>query len=565
MIKLIYKVFDSNYRLVGFISEGNGRDYGEISNDKVTRELSLRNLIQSEFSNNQIYIKDGSIHTKGSFKINAIPSVMIQDGKYERIGNDIEITHRWVKNNINIGFEIRFDDGRSGRYSYENVIKLSDLFKPTNFVVRTKDGKRYISGKAGMSLNDLPATTIGQETTAIRTKPNAKENRGILGAEVNDVDILDLYDFIRNCGGSIILFNDSKYTAHSGEVKTDEKFIPLNIGEIGVPRLEFKADGLNINCNFRKPGYINIELTPGKISKVNTFIYRKKSLFYNGESYLNKIGIVVYNHSVKALIEKFASSLALDSMSEDDNKMLYRSVSDLLNIAVPSDSSVREYISIYSVDISKLGMIATSKLNSYILDGKTLEGKVTELESIKFKKKYLKSLIKGSQNTIAEKRVCSRFSLLSQDTLEILEANGIDLSDGSFSGIESKGSRGSSNQNIKIDYNISGINAARVTVKEMIEKSKKVPDFMIAYMERIKQGTDIAIVKEELSNISRIEEILTREVWMHKCAMYIKSGKTTIHQHDKDKWILDINNRSKDKVYKYNGGTLELHVSNIDI
>ena len=182
MVKLTHLIVDTNYRLIGFVAEGKAREFGELGNSKICRPVTLKYLFDTNFNNKQISMSRGTIIEKAGFKLNDLHMLMLQGGEYKDIDNTITLTKRYVKDNENIGFDVTLGTGNNGKFTYENVLRLCSIFNPTNFVIRIgKDNKKFIAGKAGYPLSDLPVEEMGGHIEAKRTRPAAKKVGDITG------------------------------------------------------------------------------------------------------------------------------------------------------------------------------------------------------------------------------------------------------------------------------------------------------------------------------------------------------------------------------------------------
>lgn len=567
MIKLTQTIVDQSYRLIGFTGEGKAKDFGDLSNEKVMKPISLKFIFGTRFSNKQISVKNGTIIEHEGFRLNKLPMIMLTDSGYVNVDNTIKLTKRYVQDNVNIGFGVEMG-GTPAKFTYENVLKLCDLFNPVNFVIRTgKDNKRYISGKPGSSISDLPVEVVGTTTAAKRVKPTTKEAGPVTGELVHEVDILQLYEFIRSVNGYIINLPGTEYKATTESAAAAKEFVPFGIGEVGVPYLDFNESKFNVNCNFKKPGAVAIELKPGRITNVITYVYRRKNVFFNGENYIKKLGVVVPTSSEAELLSRFGKSMAMTAITDPGM------VSPICMLIGQTN------VKIYEVDTSKIGIIAKSRIDSFILDTNNLYKDVLQLTGNKFIIKYLNGLIKDLKATgcVPEssklRDIAPQFAAMDNSELEKLSENGIDIYTGAYtSKDESRKTSGSSEDTVEVEYAIEGLNANSLTYKKMVEDGSKNPDFLnsvISSMESIENFGDRADkAYEMLEKLQKTNDEIKRRIWLHKCAMYLKSNKSSVHSHDAKMWVLNDKKRTKAKCYnsKVKGcERLQLLVLNIDI
>lgn len=569
MIKLTHLIVDEAYRLIGFIGEGKARDFGEISNEKITRPISMKYLFDTNFSNKQIAVRKGIITEKEGFKLNQLPMQMLTNNSYVPISNTITLTKRYVQDNTVVGFGVTIGENLNGKFTYENTIKMCDMFRPTNFVIRYgANNKRFIAGKAGMSLNSLPTETIGEVSKAKRTKSAAKEVDNVTGNFVTEVDIMDLYNFIRSVNGFIINLPGSSYKATTQSSPAAKEFVPFNIGEVGTPWLDFNETKFNISCNFKKPGAVAVELHPGRLTNVITFVYRKKNIFFNGDNYIKKLGVVVPNSADDELKARFGKSM---SFTEITDVGMTQPISMLI---------AQQNVKFYEVDTSKIGLIAKSKLDSMILSTPDLYRKVLQLTQYKFTLKYLNGLVKDLKNsggfTSGEKPkdIAPQFAAMTNEELMTLTENGIDVYTGAYT-IKDEGHKTSGvakDESVEVAYEIEGCVPKSMTYAQMVASPDKVPEFLSVLMANFESITDFnergLKAREAIDRLEKEISALKRDLWMHKCAMYLKSNKSSVHSHDAKNWELNTKKRTKAKCYncKQKGyEKLQLLVSNIDI
>ena len=566
MIKLTSMIVDGSYRLVGFIGEGRAKDFGELSTEKVTRPISLKYMFDTKFSNKQMAIKGGSIIEKEGFKLSNLSMVMLENNGYTPVDNSITLTKRYVKDNENIGFGVVLA-GRPAKFTYENVIKLCDMFKPTNFVIRNgAEGKRFIAGKTGASLTSLPVENIGEASTAKRTKSTTKEADKITGGFVTEVDILDLYDFIRDVNGFIVNLPSTHYKANTASAAAGEDFVPFNIGEIGTPYPVFNETKFNVSCNFKKPGAVIMTLD-GKKQNVITFTYAQKNVFYNGDNYINKLGVIIPAGAVDKLINKFGASMSFTEITDP-------------GVITPICMLIaQQNVKMYEVDTSKIGIIAKGKLDSLVIDTKTVYEKTIRLMQNKLIAKYMNGLLKELKEsgiTVGSKpkAIAPQFSGMSDEALNTLMENGIDIISGAYTVKDySKKTSGSSTDDVvEVQYAIDGLNVERTSYKMIAEGGDKIPNFLNAIVAKMNSITDMearAIKANEIAEqIEKENNQIKRELWLHKTAMYLKSNKSSVHAHDKKNWELNTKKRTAAKCYNCKVAgceKLQILVKNIDI
>lgn len=574
MIKLTHLIVGEAYNLVGFVAEGKDKDFGRIGTGTQSSPVTLKYLFDINFSNKQIAAHKGKIVEKAGFKLNKLPMLMLSGDGYKPIDNTITLTKRFVQNNENIGFEVEIGGMGKSKFSYENTIKMCDMFRPTNFIIRFgtdregKQTKRFIAGKPNMPLSMLPVEVVGKTTEAKRTKSTTKAVDNITGTQVYEQDILELYSYIKDVDGFIINLPGTVYKATTESASVGENFVPFNIGEIGTPILDFNETKFNVNCNFKRPGAVAMKLSNNKTTNVITFVYRRKNVFFNAENYIKKLGVVIPADKESELLTKFGRSMALTEITEPG---MIQPISMLIG---------RIGMKFYEVDTSKIGIIAKSKLSGMVMDTPKLYYSVMQLTVSKLRIKYINGLLKELQEMgcVVEsekiKDIAPQFAAMNTTDLEILSENGVDIYSGAYTIKDDnrKTSGVSGEDTVEIAYEIEGLTPKSLTYKQMVEGGPKVPDFLASVIDGLSKienlGERAIKAKEILAEEQKKADEAKRALWLHKCAMYMLSNKSGVHSHDKRNWEVNTKRRVKAKCYncKLKGcENLQVLLMNVDI
>lgn len=563
MIKITKTIVDTNRNLIGFMMEGKEKEFGGFSKDIITRGVPTDNLLNQKFSNNQIAVINRKIVEKNNFKINSLPMTIYTDSGYIDLDNTATIVKRFVQDNKNIGFRIRFSDGSEDNFKYENVLMLCHWFRPGNFAIRSSSkGLQYICGKNGVSLEDIPAVTIGEEPQkkAKRLKSAAKEKTPEFnGAIESGFDILDIYGFIDTCHGCVIKLPTEDYVATTEEGETTtEGFTSLGIGEVASARPLFNPTKLNVNAGFKKVGIIEVPIN-GTKQTVTTYVFRTKSIFHNGDNYMKKFAIAVPTENEEALVKKLGASLALEKITDS-------SVTAPLGQVIDAKS-----LAFYKVDASKVDLISETKRKESIMSAKQimslckLQYEIKLVEKAMGPKGGLMKELKAvlGDTGVAEaksKKVAGAYSMYSKEGLEAVAAAGIDIYTGAYtvpgkpyySG--SSKSSGDATAQVEIEYTIKGMDAGKITGAKILDAVKRndttaVPQKVITAVNKVLAISDM---KERYDAASKLYDTMaaktaeiSKKLWMHNASMYLEGNKSKIHTHDAKKWIPDTNTRIK--------------------
>lgn len=572
-LRLVSTIVDDKRSLIGFIMEGKEKDFGGFSENKVRRPIPVADLIRSKFSNKQIGVSGGKLVEKSEFKINSLPMTLYANDSYAAIDNEISIVGRIVQDNENIGFRVRFSDGTEDDFKYVNVLMLCRWFKPGNFSVRrSSKGNQYIAGKAGTSLADIPARVVGKEVKAKKMKSAAKAPIAKFSGTVESgFDILDIYNFIDDCNGSIIKFASDTYEAATdgGEVVV-EGFTSLGIGEVASPKPMFNATKLNVNAGFKKVGVVKVDIL-GSMTTLTTFVYRTKSIFLKGENYIKRFGIAVSSDREQDLLNTLGRSLALEKITDP-------SVLSPLSQVIDTKSLV-----LYKVDTSKVDLISEAKRKESILNTSQLIALCKAQYELKLISKAvgpkgglmktLKDII--GVDKIAEsqsRRPFGMYSHMNQEALNALSEAGIDLYTGAFNKAgtpvppkkdgESKGEK-AVDESVEIEYIYEGFDAGKLTGKQVLDLVAKGDNTKLTELIRTRVGAVLA-EEDPIKRYNKASEVyndaesklasISKKFWMHNASMYLEGNKKNIHAHDKGRWIPDDSSRVKTaQVYKHTG------------
>lgn len=569
-IKLVGTIVDTKHNLIGFRLEGKDKDFGGFQNVIVTRNVPLPNLIREGFINSQIKVTKNSIAELGNFKINSLPMHVFTGSSYVDVDNSISLVGRFVKENENIGFRVQFSDGSQDNVTYINVLKLSRWFKPSNFSIRTSsNGKEYICGKPGsIKLDELPATTLGEESKAKKTKSAAKSKEQAMSAEMTaGVDIIDIYNFIGDCNGYIINLPNEKYVAatENGET-TVEGFTSLGIGEVADPKPLFTATKINVNAQFKKVGIVQVNIN-GTETNIPTFIYREKSIFLKGDNYIKKFGIAVPVEKEAELIKGLSTSLALEKV---ENPTLIQPLSQVLNVKA---------LAFYLVDSSKIDLLSQDKRKSSILTANqlaTLCKKQYELKLVSKALGPMGGLMKTLKaelgpNSVAQalnKKPSGLFSMMSEDAINKITEAGIDIYTGAYTvpgkPYSSKKSGGKDDEEkeipVEIEYTLKGYDISKVTGGKILQavkdnNTKVVTESVIKQINAVLSISNPQKQYAEANKLYKAAEAkyaeLNKKLWLHNASMYLLGNKERVHTNDAKNWVLDETSRVKaGEVYK---------------
>lgn len=574
-MKLTATVLNANFNLIGFVVKGKAKEFGEMGNEVVERTLAINQLMKVHFNNSQAYFSDGKITEKGSFHINQLKIMKLSGDELKEIPNSITLTERYVHNNENVGFGVKFGDGTSNKYKYEDIMKLAEVFNPTNFVIRVNDkGKQFIAGKSGYPISGLPVVNLGNPGSNKKTKSGARPVTPVTGTKVNELDIFDIFDFVNSYKGFIINFAGTEYKA-TGDTyeKASDKFTSLGVGEVGNPVLTFNETKFNATCRFKNPGFINIPtetsgpVFAGTSTGIYTFIYRSKNIFYNAEHHMTKIGLIIPEEAVSELFDRFSSSMAIEEVTDAN-------VINVVNRLINWKNS-----KIFQVDVSKLALISPYKYDAYIMNVDDIYKETLKFATAKISQIYVRGALKelagmGYVAPPKNRPIAPQFSLKTEQELKDLIMAGVNIYDGSFteSGETVKNEKsGDSTLIPEIRYIIDGLDPKNYSYAKLVD-TDKCPSNIASMITRVQSVTDFderaKLLNSMMNEFDKVVGQTSRKIWMHKTAMWLKNGKRGVHANDADKWEINTKKRTKATCYDCNVASakgLQILLTNVDI
>lgn len=561
MVKIVKTVVSTDRSLIGLVLQGKERELGGLSNDTVEQAVTIENLLKNgKFNNNQLSIVNNKMIEKGNFKLNNLPMMMYDGNGYIEMGNSINLVHRFVQNNENVGFTVAFEDGAQINLRYSNIINISKWFKPGNFVIKTSaKNNEYICSKKGcVRLDDMPSTIIGEEPKVLakRTKSAAKEKEKSFSNKLESgIDLLDIYDFVDSVNGVVIKMPNEKYeavTINSNDAV--DGFTSLGIGEVGTSKLEFNSSKLNVSSDFKKVGFVPVNIGGNNVN-ITTYVHRKKVLFFNGENHLKSICVAIPTEAESNFVKSLGASLVISKVTD-------LTVIQPLSQVIDSNNLVY-----YTVDVSKVDLISKKKRASSILSNSQIKELCTRLYTLKLISKYTGPMggvmknLKGTLTTeqmedVTNKKVKGLFSMMNTDALAALTEAGIDIYSGAYTPA-SKSSYSKSktaDTDVEIDYILEGMDYNKLSgskIKAIYDEGREneLPAEVVKVVRAIESTSNnvdaYKLAFEAYKKAEREADKINRVLWMHKASMFIEGGKTRVHTHDRKFWTPDIKSRVK--------------------
>lgn len=607
MIKLVSTVIDDKLNLIGFVGKGKASDFGGIGSEETFSALTIGQLAQKKFKNNQIIVRpNGVIEENGYFKIYSLPMKQYIDHQLKDVPSTIKLLAQVRQNNKVGGYDTELLNEKR-RIETRSIIRLSRYFKPVNFMVRTNSsGKEILAGNNGTRISDLPVVDIGAPTrisgknvVSNKKKENTTKTVNEHGVSLSEprseklepqVGLIDLYTAIQSNNGFIILFPEDKcqrttkaYTEESNE------FIPMNIGEIA--KLDgnsfiFNKTELNASATFKQPGTV---MLPSGMN-ITTFTLKAKKLINNGKNHIKRIGIGIPDcNGVKTVLNLIGDPARVKEVDNDRQVNTFRMLSGCSNLRV------------FTMDISDVPLVMEQNLERYVLNSSDLNDTVRNLSSWEFANKFLragtglcgelsKELGKVESAKIAGKTVCKQFSGYKKDVLKEMQECGIDIFTGAYTLVKKVEDVQTDNSDkdtsdtvdkakeliIKIRYYLKGFDLDKWSYSkikaEYNSESCSIPGLSVVggILHMINSGAEKSDIYRSALNIAKqtesMVESLRKKVWLHKYCMYKIGNALEIHSNDSDEWLPVKSRKKTGAVYEnsnFNG--LILDIDGIDI
>lgn len=561
-VKLKKIVIDSHGSLIGFIVEAPASFFGNIGTNIIEYPKTLADLRAMKFCNRQVDMSNNRITELGSFKVNSLPCMVYDSNSntLNDVSSDITLVRRYTSGSKVVGYGVRYE-GFPGKPEIaqrtEVITQLAKWMRPTNFMVRHNydTGKMYLNGK-GCTLSSLPEQVVGDRTKRRGTdKPVKARNqgqvikKGIDPDAENKFDILDIYQTVANLGGQIIHFPNEKYEPLSDTgVKQEEGFHNSNLGELASPYLDFNSQKLKVNAQFKKLGYVQVDLGRGP-APVNTYIHRTKSIFVAGKAYIKHFGVVVDKSKEASLMNALGNSLAI---KQYDLGSLTSAVARFGNVQNPV---------CFSVDASNLSLISPEKSKTSILKAEEIAGLCKLRFEAKLVRKFYKDVQKDAKallgvKTIAEvqhKEIYSEFRMYSDEVLNALRDAGFDIYSGGYSKPASddaskegsKTSKSKSADEINISYYMKEYDDSKITAADLKkavnnEKKIRVSERILDALRKINTVPDpkerYIFAERKIKAADKQLGEIEKKLWMHNATMFKEGGKQFVHTHDFKEW-----------------------------
>ena len=565
-MKIIGTIVNSNLTLIGLRVEGKAYEFGGFDDNMQVHDVQINELMQNKFKNSQLDCRNGRLSEVNNFKLKALPMRMWNPNTSTMvdINNNIKLYKRVLVNGKLEGFEASVGDIH-GAFRTNNLIQLAGWFNTDNFVARFTDGKAFLAGKPGCSLDKLPAIERGNgakssKKAKVKTVQKAEPKHVHNPVVSKGFDIVTFYDIIDSFGGKIIFLPTEKYAKTKiAQTKTASNFVSFGAGEIGSPRINYTEKNLNVNMHFNKVGIVNVELLRG-MQTFYPYTISSKTVFWNGVNNINKFAIAVQESDIPALQAKFANSLALEPYN---NPIVTQPIKAFMG---DTGNSVRFFL----VDVSRFDIINKDNIKHYRLTNPELLKLALRLVQYKSYYAYANGVATRAKDAITAKgKVLPKpkygpYAAMCDDDLLRLQEAGIDVFTGMFIGKEDTDEKSdmdaaivrdaiatghvpSIKEDIEIEFQVKGMASAMkykdckskketALVKNDIKFAEtlfKLVDTFEGMQDINKMYIEAEKVKSKLDNTKRD---IIKKLWYHKMACLVDGNYASFKVENINDW-----------------------------
>lgn len=540
--------------IVSIVIDKNNTPYGlELDTKEI---VLLKDFIENPIKNKQIEIVDDKLIEQKGFKFKEIPMKQLLNKNLINISNELILNKRIIMDSNLVGFEVSFNS-KVLNLTLKELYSLAKFCHCTNFILKTNSRHTYIVGK-GIKLKDLPSTeTIDKAPSIIKKKE-------VLDLE-KDFDVLDIFDFLKTIDAQIIKLPTEKYTkTKNNSKKVSNEFIDLGIGELTSPSIRFTETNINVNATFKKYGNVLVEFDGNKFN-LQTYVLSTKHIYFNGENYLNEIGIILDKDKEESLVNFLSKTLSLKKIQND---LILNPLKSILN---------KRDIILYAIDTSKIEFIKSEKLKDFEFNEYKIKKYCLDLIYLKTTKRYLNFMKKETEEKIKELKLdipkpkIGIYSSFNDEMIDFLKDSiGIDIHTGMFKKIEDDKVKNDEISDIEIVYSVKGFKSIPSS-KDIVTKSQKSLKFISKNLEIIMN--DIESESDYTKKFTKIEEYINKnnneilniveKLWKHKLNSFINGNKL----YYKDNWNYQLIKESAEyKEYSaISESDLYLKLRNIDI
>jgi len=566
-------IVNKNYSLAGFGVEGKSFEFGEVGRNKVQRTITLQEMARVSYNNGKIrvYIQDMRpvVQEIGSFKLKELPMEMFMgNGMYEPVDNTIELIQRVLLNGELIGFQLLINNQKKN-VRKQDIMALYPFFKGKNFLVRydVQNNKKYIAGKSGHSLQDLPSieTAMGDNVAVSKnkragtrsvTKSDGKDVHAV--KDVSPFDMLTLGSALDELGGQFLLLPGTVYNnTLVKQTETPKEFRKTQV-EISDPRPAVSETTPNIALNFKQIGQLEVNVR-GTKKVLYPYAHKRKIVFEAGKLNTPHIGIAIHKDNVPALQNKFGASMSLSEIVDPMTNIYCK------NFLTGMSENVNDII-LLSLKTEYLSMMNIETAKKCWLSEKELIATVRNQIHTKILTSYCKGIIKDAEATMESagqrppKPLYGAYAGMSEEELADLEEAGIDVFTGAYvkvdeiseeaKAIDKKGGKTEVSP-VEILYGIAGMKSLPTYKTIKSGAAFKSEANAVRYEKEIKHIAEIDSAVAKLDSSVKIykfcEEMVKKlgqkklegadKIWKHNLAAVTLGGEGEYKVQNPSSWV----------------------------
>ena len=550
-------IVDETCKLVGVILKGKETEFGGASKNEVEKKVPL-NALPNGLKTREIEVDNHQIHLVNGFKFSHLDRTeLLKGNQCIPLDNNEIALEEIVSDGTNVlGYTVSMFGGKlKKRLRYNDVVEKAQYLKPANFIVREINGKKVVVGKYGVLSEQLNTINIGGQKQEKPVKNVAEKPRNVKNIKPIEeyekiggatVDILDIFEFLKETKGLVVKLPDEKYTGTDTGVDVGEFKQRYKI-EIANPEIKYGEKKVNATLTFKKLGYAESKESS---KPYDTFLHAAKSIFKNGKNEMNKIGALIPDGKEGWLAFRGIK------YTEVNNREYLEEIGRFSEV---------NGMKLIEIDLSGVGLLSDEKLNSSLLDDQKIEKDCIEYYANKLILKYIGSngeLVKGIKKRIGNQKYAELYSggiyykyrSLSKEQLMDIKAANINILTGEYQKFGYVGKASTDPSEIYIEYQVEGLDYSRVTGKQIVEMAMRgssdvIPPVMVSIIQMIenldKDEDKLKQVKSIKVTAEHNLDLVNSDMWMHRAAMLIAGRGKYIHTHDKDKWRRDTRSKAK--------------------
>lgn len=540
MANIAGKILNTRFDLVGFVLS-DGINMIPYSIEK------LRSM--PELTSNIAFTADGFIVEQGNFKIKDTDSfILTQTNEIKPCKLEIEFIARLILNGELVGFRVKLLNNIYNVRT-EDIINKMVIINCPKFTLRNLNGKQYIAGKPGYSVEELAEINM---TPDVKGKANQSTSidrgaskRAYSEEITKNFDMVSIVDILRDLNGQLLYLPEQKYNRITDEaVNRDSRFISLGV-EVASPYIVYYEKSTNTNIKFNKIGYVSIDIDKGTTKQYCCFENKVKTVFRLGEINTHLLGVIIRKDKLKEFAERLGETL---SFAEITDKVTNEYIKRYLGLS----ENEYDYYSLLTFDIRNLSPITKEHAKEYRLGLYDVANRVENLLNLKSANSYLRSVLADFNGIYPENRestIWTPYRGYNDLELELLEQAGVDITSGRFRDKNTQEKietdKGAEKlETVQVEFKLAGMTPHPSAIQIIKDRAKALAKFtkaaqIIDVIDNICKSNDVEQVRKELKQLEykiKLEILkIKTDIWKHNVScltlgnysVYKTDGETT--------------------------------------